>query len=163
MPSNFFDFFLIAFVLAFIMGPWKLTFGQSAIVLLSSGLGAIVGAYAWGWVADEIGRRKVFIGTVHNFSIATGMLYFTPENSWAYLSIMRFLVGLGVGGLYCVDLPLVQEFIPASKRGWVGGLITAVIPIGIGLGAVLGAYASPSIGWRGLFDPALVSRTSECW
>ena len=32
---EFFDYFLIGFVLAFVIGPWKLTFGQSAIVLLT--------------------------------------------------------------------------------------------------------------------------------
>jgi MFS transporter, putative metabolite:H+ symporter len=41
---EFFDYFLIGFVLAFLIGPWKLTFGQSAIVLMSSGIGAIIGA-----------------------------------------------------------------------------------------------------------------------
>ena len=95
---EFFDYFLIGFVLAFLIGPWKLTFGQSAIVLMSSGIGAILGAYIWGWLADKIGRRKVFIGTVLNFSIATGLLYFTPDNGWIYLTIMRFFVGFGVGG-----------------------------------------------------------------
>ena len=78
----------------------------------------------WGWIADRIGRRKVFIGTVLNFSIATGLLYFTPDNGWIYLTVMRFFVGVGVGGLYCVDLPLVQEFMPTSKRGFIGGLVT---------------------------------------
>ena len=135
---EFFDYFLIGFVLAFLIGPWKLTFGQSAIVLMSSGIGAIIGAYVWGWLADRIGRRVVFIGTVLNFSIATGLLYFTPDNGWIYLAIMRFFVGIGVGGLYCVDLPLVQEFMPSSKRGWVGGIVTCVIPLGVGLGAVHG-------------------------
>src|SRR5258708_28121409 len=122
-PLEFVDYFLIAFVLAFLIGPWKLTFGQSAIVLMSSGIGAILGAYIWGWIADRIGRRKVFIGTVLNFSLATGLLYFTPDNGWVYLTIMRFFVGFGVGGLYCVDLPLVQEFMPTSKRGWTGGAV----------------------------------------
>src|SRR5258707_3767333 len=156
---EFFDYFLIGFVLAFLIGPWKLTFGQSAIVLMSSGIGAIIGAYVWGWLADQIGRRKVFIGTVLNFSIATGLLYFTPDNGWIYLSIMRFFVGVGVGGLYCVDLPLVQEFMPSSKRGWVGGIVTCVIPLGVGLGAVMGSLVG-SGQWRLLFalrvPPALL-------
>src|SRR6185295_17403404 len=77
----------LEFFLDFLIGPWKLTFGQSAIVLMSSGIGAIIGAYAWGWLADRIGRRPVFIGTVLNFSIATGLLYFTPDNGWIYLTI----------------------------------------------------------------------------
>src|ERR1700738_5235142 len=147
---EFFDYFLIGFVLAFLIGPWSLTFGQSAIVLMSSGIGAILGAYVWGWLADRIGRRKVFIGTVLNFSIATGLLYFTPDNGWIYLSVMRFFVGVGVGGLYWGDLPLVQEFMPSSKRGWVGGIVTCVIPLGTGLGAVLGANVGAG-DWRLLF------------
>jgi putative MFS transporter len=163
---EFFDYFLIGFVLAFVIGPWKLTFGQSAIVLMSSGLGAIIGAYVWGWLADRIGRRKVFIGTVLNFSIATGLLYFTPDNGWVYLTIMRFFVGVGVGGLYCVDLPLVQEFMPSSKRGWVGGLVTCVIPLGVGMGAVLGAFMGAD-QWRLLFAigvlPALIVLLIRIW
>src|SRR5229473_3225600 len=163
---EFFDYFLIGFVLAFLIGPWKLTFGQSATVLMSSGIGAIMGAYVWGWLADRIGRRKVFIGTVLNFSVATGLLYFTPDNGWIYLSLMRFFVGVGVGGLYCVDLPLVQEFMPSSKRGWVGGIVTCVIPLGVGLGAVMGALLG-SGDWRLLFAigvlPALLVLLVRLW
>jgi MFS transporter, putative metabolite:H+ symporter len=163
---EFFDYFLIGFVLAFLIGPWKLTFGQSAVVLMSSGIGAIIGAFVWGWLADRIGRRKVFIATVLNFSAATGLLYFTPDNGWVYLAIMRFFVGVGVGGLYCVDLPLVQEFMPSSKRGRVGGLVTCVIPLGTGLGAVLGAFVS-SDQWRLLFAvgvlPALLVLLVRLW
>src|SRR5471032_1630832 len=163
---EFFDYFLIAFVLAFLIGPWKLTFGQSATVLMSSGIGAIIGAYGWGWIADRIGRRKVFIGTVLNFSIATGLLYFTPDNGWVYLTIMRFFVGIGVGGLYCVDLPLVQEFMPTSKRGFIGGLVTCVIPLGVGLGAVMGAFMGAE-QWRLLFAigvlPSLLVLLVRLW
>jgi len=148
---EFFDYFLIGFVLAFVVGPWKLTFLQSAIVLLSSGIGAMLGAAFWGWMADKIGRRPVFNLTILNFSLATGALYFTPDNGWIFLTLFRAVVGFGVGGLYCVDLPLVQEFMPASKRGFIGGLVTAFIPIGVMIGSLLGGYLTPAIGWRGLF------------
>ena len=60
---DFFDFFLIGYVLAFITKEWQLTYWQGAMILLSSGLGAVPGAFLWGWVADRIGRRKVFIAT----------------------------------------------------------------------------------------------------
>ena len=90
---EFFDYFLIGFVLAFIVVPWKLSFGQSAIILLSSGIGAILGAAVWGRLADRIGRRAVFIGTVLNFSIATGILALTPDQGWIFLTVFRFFVG----------------------------------------------------------------------
>jgi MFS transporter, putative metabolite:H+ symporter len=164
---EFFDYFLIGFVLAFIVGPWNLTYGQSALILLSSGIGAIVGALFWGWLADRIGRRKVFIATVLNFSIATGFLAFTPEHGWVFLTLFRFFTGFGVGGLYCVDLPLVQEFVPSWKRGAIGGIVTCAIPLGTGLGAVLGAFLAPVVGWRGLFAigllPALMTLLIRAW
>jgi putative MFS transporter len=164
---EFYDLFLVGFVLAFIVGPWKVTYGQSAMILLSSGIGAIFGAGLWGWLADGIGRRKVLIATVLNFSIATGILALTPDNGWIFLTVFRFFVGFGVGGLYCVILPLVQEFMPSSKRGLVGGIVTAAVPLGLALGAVLGAFLAPVVGWRGLFAlgllPALMCLLIRAW
>ena len=164
---EFYDLFLVSFVLAFIVGPWKVTYGQSALILLSSGIGAILGAGFWGWLADRVGRRHVFMATVINFSIATGILALTPEDGWIFLTFFRFFVGVGVGGLYVVILPLVQEFMPASKRGLVSGIVTAAVPLGLGLGAVLGAFLAPVIGWRGLFAvgllPALMTLLIRAW
>jgi putative MFS transporter len=92
---EFFDYFLIGFVLAFLIGPWKLTFGQSAFVLMSSGIGAIIGAYVWGWLADRIGRRMVFIGTVLNFSIATSLLPLTQiPTAFVYLGCWFLMAGI---------------------------------------------------------------------
>src|SRR5579863_9028893 len=122
---DFFDFFLIGYVLAFIIGSWKLTFGQSAMILLSSGLGAVPGAFFWGWMADRFGRRKIFITTALNVALATGIMALTPDaGGWLFLSFFRFLVGFGNAGLIAVDIPLVQEFVPARKRGWVSGMTT---------------------------------------
>jgi putative MFS transporter len=153
---EFYDFFMVGYVLAFVVGPWQLTYGQSAVVLLSSGIGAIAGAGFWGWMADRIGRRWVLIVTIIDFSFGTALLALTPDKGWGFLSVFRFIVGFGVGGLYCVILPLVQEFVPSSKRGNVSGLVTAAVPLGLGLGAVLGAWLGPLVGWRGLFALGLL-------
>ena len=164
---DFFDFYLIGFVLAFIIGGWHLTYGQSGAILLSSGIGAPLGSLFWGWMADKICRRQVMILTVLNFSIATGAMAFTPEHGWVFLSICRFFVGMGVTGLYTVDIAIVQEFVPAYKRGWVTGLTTSLLPAGTLLGALAGAYLEPSIGWRGLFVvglvPALLTLLIRAW
>ena len=57
---EFFDYFLIGYVVAFIAGPWKLTFGKSAVILLSSGLGLMLGAVFYGWLADRDRTSKGF-------------------------------------------------------------------------------------------------------
>jgi putative MFS transporter len=164
---DFFDFYLIGFVLAFIIGGWHLTYGQSGAILLSSGIGAPLGSLFWGWMADKIGRRQVMILTVLNFSIATGAMALTPENGWLYLSICRFFVGMGVTGLYTVDIAIVQEFVPAYKRGWITGLTTSLLPAGTLLGAMAGAFLEPTVGWRGLFVvgllPAALTLLIRAW
>src|ERR1700752_2899461 len=96
---DFFDFFLIGFVLAFIVGDWHLTYGQSAAILFASGISAPFGSLFWGWMADKIGRRKVMIATVLNFSLATGAMAVTPDGGWIYLGICRGVVGLCGAGL----------------------------------------------------------------
>jgi len=45
---DLFDFFLIGFVVLEIADEWDLTFGEQAIVLLAAGVGAILGAIAYG-------------------------------------------------------------------------------------------------------------------
>jgi len=153
---EFFDFFLIGFVLAFIIVPWKLTFAQATLVLMIAGIGSMTGAFTFGYLAEKVGRRPIFITTVLVFSISSGLMYFTPEGNWIYLTVMRLLVGFGVGGLYAIDLALVQEFVPARYRGVISGLLTAFIPIGVMLASFCAGYFTPMIGWRGLFIIALI-------
>ena len=165
---DFFDFFLIGYVLVFIVIQWKLTFIQSGVILLAAGVGSIPGAFFWGWMADRIGRRKVFIATVLNFSLATGIMAATPDQyGWVFLAFFRMLVGVGQAGMVVVDLPLAQEFVPSSKRGFVGGLVTTTVSVGGALGALCGTYLGPVIGWRGLFLigllPAVLTLLIRAW
>ena len=54
---EFFDFLVVGFLVA-VLGPqWHLTYGQSAIILYSGGVGAICGAVIWGSLADAWGRK----------------------------------------------------------------------------------------------------------
>jgi putative MFS transporter len=105
---------------------------------------------------------------VLNFSLATGIMAASPDQyGWLFLAFCRCLVGIGVAGMVTVDLPLVQEFVRSSKRGWVGGLVTTTVSVGGALGAAAGAYLGPVIGWRGLFLigllPALLTLLIRAW
>src|SRR5215472_4747251 len=153
---DFFDFFLISFVLGYVVKNWHLTFGQSGAILLASGISAPFGSLFYGWLADQAGRRTSLVAAVLNVSLATGAMALTPEGAWQYLVACRFIVGFGVTGLYSVDITLMQEFSPASKRGWFTGLTTTMLPAGSLLAALLGAFAAPYIGWRGMVAVGLL-------
>jgi putative MFS transporter len=164
---DFFDFLLIGFVLAFFVQDWHLTYGQSALILFSSGVAAVPGAMFFGWLGDKIGRRRVFMITVLTFSLATGAMALTPDRGWVYLAVMRFIVGFGVVGVAAVDMPLLQEFVPAEKRGWISGLSIALVPGGGLLAATFATYLGGIVGWRGLFAlgllPALLAFLIRVW
>ena len=123
---------------------------------MASGLGAVPGAFIWGWLGDRIGRRTVFIWSAVTISLATGIMVFTPGPSavipgWLFLVFFRVFVGIGNAGIFTIDLPLVQEFIPAYKRGWVSALVTTLLPAGGMLAGFVAAWLLPIIGWRYLF------------
>ena len=153
---DFLDFYLIGFTLAFFVRDWHLTYGQSGLILFSSGVAAIPGGIIFGWLGDKIGRRKVFIITILMLSFATGAMAFTPDRGWIYLTVLRFIVGLGVVGVAAVDVPLLQEFLPAAKRGLVSSMSIALVPGGGLMAAALSASLGGIIGWRGLFLIGLV-------
>ncbi len=153
---DFFDFFLIGYVTASLTKEWSLTYWEGGAILLASGLGAVPGAFFWGWLGDRIGRRTVFIWSAVTISAATGIMVFTPGQNaivpgWLFLMFFRFFVGVGNAGIYAIDLPLVQEFIPAYKRGWVSALVTTMLPAGGMLAGFVAWQLLPLVGWRGLF------------
>jgi len=157
---DFFNNFIIAFVLASIIGPWGLTYGQSSIVLLSSGIGAAAGAFAYGRLADVFGRRPATIACILNFNIFTFFMVFVPDQGWILLSILRVCVGFGIGGLVVILITLVQELSPARLRGRVTAITSMFIQGGSVLAAGVSAILISVIGWRGLFMVSLIPMIS---
>ena len=153
---EFFDFFIVGFILAMVAEPWGLTFGQSAVVLLSGGLGTTLGALFWGRVADRIGRRPAFLITVIIFTLATGATAAVPEGAWLLFAFFRVIVGFGVGGLPVVDIPLISEFVPTKHRARLAGLTVVFIPVGLFMGAQASAAWGDALGWRGLLLLGLI-------
>ncbi|WP_216452474.1 MFS transporter [Arcanobacterium phocae] len=146
--AEFFDMFLIGFVVSLLTGSWQLTGMEAGIILACSGLGTVMGAIIWGRLADSIGRKRAFFWCVLMFSVFTLASVFTPDRGWIILAVLRVLVGIGVGGLNIVSIPYVQEFVPAKQRGLLSGLASVFIPLGLFLGAL--AQWGFGDNWRGL-------------
>ncbi|CAE6861628.1 Putative niacin/nicotinamide transporter NaiP [Paraburkholderia aspalathi] len=148
---DFLDFFLISFVLTFIVKPWHLSVVQTTAILLSAGVGASLGSIVCGALADRIGRRPMFLASIFLFTACTGLLGLIPDGAWVLLTALRFFVGFGATGMYSVNIPLLQEYMPASKRGFASGLVATFIPVGVMLGSMIVATLGTTVGWRGLF------------
>lgn len=147
---EFWDAYLIGFIMAFLIKPWGLTYGIMGAVLLASGAGAIVGAAVWGALADRFGRKPVFVASLLVLGAASIALAFTPERGWVYMAAMRVLIGFCSAG-YFIQIALVQEFTPPKRRGMLTGVVSAITTGGLLLGALSGAWLIPTIGWRWTF------------
>ncbi len=140
------------------------TFGTTVPQALQTGtlffVGMLVGAFAFGRLADRIGRRPVLLAAVvidACFGVASA---FAPDLTW--LLALRFLTGIGVGGTLPVDYTMMAEFLPSDRRGRWLVMLESFWAVGTILLAVLALVAlrwGPD-AWRVIFFvtglPALI-------
>ncbi|XP_018335045.1 synaptic vesicle glycoprotein 2B [Agrilus planipennis] len=120
-------------------------------------IGMMAGAYAWGSVADSLGRKKLLI--VISFTNALCIVASSFSQSYEVFMVFRFLNGAALGGSGPVIWSYFAEFQPKSKRGamlsfmaafwtlgnlFVAGLAWVIIPSEMGIDTPYFKYNS----WR---------------
>ncbi|RMU28936.1 Major facilitator family transporter [Pseudomonas amygdali pv. morsprunorum] len=114
--------------------------------------GAVLGALFFGWLADRLGRRKLFFITLLLYVGATAATAFS-FSVWSFM-LFRFLTGMGIGGEYTAINSTIQEFTPARYRGWVDLTINGTFWLGAALGAIGSIvlldpqWVGAELGWR---------------
>jgi putative MFS transporter len=147
---DFFDFFLIAFVMSVIGPEWKLTYGQGAIILYGAGVGAIAGALASGSLGDVFGRKgQTVIGTFI-CGICAGAIGLLPDGAWIGLAALRFLVGFGLAAGVTPALTIVVEQTPTRFRTGLTSLFVVFASAGTLLASFTSAILLHAFGWRGV-------------
>ena len=150
LVTEIFDFFVAGFLVSALAPVWKLTFGQTTIMLLSAGLGSIVGAIGFGWLSDRIGRKPTVIISSTLCCLAAGSLAFTPDGQWQLFAVLRFLVGVGYGGAGSSQFPLMVEYAPTRSRTLVTSLVGVPVGLGFLLASAVVSTLYPALGWRGV-------------
>jgi putative MFS transporter len=147
---DFFDFYIVGFLVA-VLGPqWKLTFGQTSIMLLSAGVGAILGALAWGALSDRWGRKTLLVSAVVLCGLGAGSVSLIPDGAWTLFAALRFVVGFGVGAGASVGVPLIVEYTPTRHRTILASATVIPVSLGVLAASLTAATLVGEIGWRGL-------------
>ena len=115
--------------------------------------GAALGGILLGSLGDRIGRARAMGVSILFYSIFAGL------GSWVttqeQMLVLRFLVGLGVGGVWPNAVALVAECWPNKARPVVAGLMGAAINSGILLLSQVAQLRSvTAVDWRWLFNMA---------
>ena len=117
--------------------------------------GAVLGAIAFGGLADRYGRRRLFFLTLGLYGAATVASGFASD--FVTFAALRFLTGAGIGGEYAAINSAIQEFMPARLRGRIDLAVNGSFWVGAAAGAagavlVLDSGLLPvEWGWRSAF------------
>src|SRR5690348_3231833 len=164
--TDAYDLFVIGIVSTLLKGQWHL--GAAQLALLNAVMlgAAFLGAMAFGWLADVIGRTQVYW-------ISAAMMVLAAIGSalslnLAMLVAFRFLLGFGVGGDYPVSAVLMSEYSHHTNRGRMIGLVFSAQAVGLIIGplialALLGGGASTGLTWRLLLGLGAIPAAVAVW
>jgi MFS family permease len=112
------DLFAIAFVLIFIKAEYNPSVVELGLATAGVQAGALIGALLGGYVADRLGRKKVFVWTMILFVVLALAQGFS-QSIWD-LIIIRFLIGIPLGSDISNGYAYIMESMSKGKREVMG-------------------------------------------
>lgn len=156
-----FDVMLYSLVVAFIMRDLHMSKQGAGLLntltLLASGIGGIL----FGFIADRVGRTRALMLSILTYSIcsfASGL-----ATSVMLLAIVRFLLGLGMGGEWNTGATLVAETWPTELRARALAVVQSSWAIGYALAAIVAGIMLPRTGWRYVFFVGVLPAVVTLW
>jgi ACS family hexuronate transporter-like MFS transporter len=120
---------------------------QTAFLLSYAALYAIGGR-----MLDKLGTRRGFLLIMLWWSLACMLHGFATTFAW--LLVMRFLLGMGEGGAFPAAARVVSEWLPVEERATAMGFINAGTAVGSLLAPPLIGLVLIYSGWRAVFFAA---------
>lgn len=149
-----YDLVIYGVVLPLLMDQWNLNPYVAGLLGSSALFGMMFGAMGFGMLSDKWGRKKVILICVVLFSLTTVINGFAT-NAWQF-GILRFIAGLGIGGVMPNVVSLMSEYSPARKRSTLVALMFSGYAVGGMMSAGLGIWIVPNFGWEIMFYLAVV-------
>lgn len=112
-------------------------------------LGSTAPLLTLGWVADTVGRKRMYLWGV--LIVAVGLAFSAASQDVTQLILSRVVAAAGSSMILATDNALLTQGFPASERGRAQGINNMAFGLGIGLGFLLGGVLVDVLGWRALF------------
>lgn len=147
-----YDLAVAGVALPLIMKDMGVTAQNAGFMVSSALFGMMFGAIFLGTIADRIGRRKTIAICIGLFSVFTAAAGLT--NDPYVFSAMRFVAGLGIGGVMPNVVAQMTEYSPKKIRATMVTLMFSGYAVGGMLAALLGKGLIEAYGWPAVFLPA---------
>ncbi|WP_168406447.1 aromatic acid/H+ symport family MFS transporter [Acinetobacter indicus] len=144
-----YDLAINGVALPLLMQEWNMTAVQAGMLASTALAGMMFGAMFFGMLADKIGRKNVILICVTLFSGFTFWGGFASNPT--EFGILRFIAGLGIGGVLPNLVALTSEYAPQKLRSTLVTTMFSGYAVGGIMAALLGAWLTPSFGWEVMF------------
>lgn len=141
-----FDSTILPTALPQLGAAWKLTTVQLGMLGSANFIGMLIGALAFGMIADRIGRLKVLIFTLLIYAVMTG--FCALSGGFTSMFVLRIVAGVGLGGLVPVDSSYLTEYLPSMYRGRFMAWFNGFFSVGNALAYLAGLLVIVPFGWR---------------
>lgn len=128
---------------------WGISAGHAGVIGSLSLVGMLIGALVIGTLTDIWGRRRTMIGCVALFSAAMPLCALATEPD--SFGALRFIAGLGLGGVMPIASALVTEYAPARHRNLTYVSMQSGYAVGGILAAAIAIAVVPDLGWRPMY------------
>jgi MFS transporter, AAHS family, 4-hydroxybenzoate transporter len=144
-----FDLQAIGFVAPEVTREWHVQSGDMRTIFSAALVGVLIGSLLLSALADRIGRRPVLIGATLYFALFSFLTarVTTPSE----LLYVRFLAGIGLGGIMPNAMALVGEYSPRRARVMAMLVVSNGFTLGAAFGGPIAAWLIPLYGWRSVF------------
>jgi AAHS family 4-hydroxybenzoate transporter-like MFS transporter len=144
-----FDVQGMGYVAPALVRDWRIPSSSLGPVFSAALVGVLIGSLSFSMLADKFGRRPVLVLATLYFSICT--LLTARTNSVNELLLIRFIGGIGLGGIMPNAMALAGEYSPKRIRVTVMMLISCGFTAGAAFGGFIAAWLIPAFGWRSVF------------
>jgi SP family galactose:H+ symporter-like MFS transporter len=145
---------IISGALLFLSRDFVLTTFEQELVVSTLLIGAVIGAFAGGFLSNKIGRKKTLFLTVMFFFI--GIVTMSDAFGFGTLLTGRFITGLACGIVSMVVPLYIAEMSPAKYRGALVSLNQLMVTFGILLAYIIQYLFAEESEWREMFSFAML-------
>ena len=143
-----FDLAAMGYIAPELVKSWNIQPAQLVSAFSAGIIGMMLGGPLLGYYGDRLGRRRVIVLGLVAIGLTT--LVTMAAQTVTHLVVLRFLTGIGLGGVIPNVAVLVAELAPRHIRGRMLVAVTLGMPLGISLPGLVAGLVVPAWGWTGL-------------
>lgn len=164
--TDAYDLFIIGVVMSILKDEWHPGKLETSLITSTALLSAALGALLFGRFADMLGRKRIY--GIECLILSAGALASALSPGITWLIVLRFILGIGIGGDYPVSATIMSEYAGKKSRGMLVSLVFAMQAAGLIVGPLIAAallitHLSHDTVWRVLLAIGAVPPLVVFW